>query len=250
MIGARVTTEGAAVMRPVAGGQPTPPTYRPLHDGWTLSAAGREPIPAQVPGCVHTDLLAAGLIDDPYLDDNETRLAWIGRTGWEYETTFVWTPTSHDRTDLVCDGPRHGRHGRAQRRRGREYGQPAPLATASPVRHLLRDGDEHARGSSSTPPYDVRRGAAGRARRPAGPLRRAVPVHPQDGLQLRLGLGADAGHRRHLAADRPASRGAVPGWRRSGRWCRADGGSMSHVERRARPPTAPTRRSRCEPSAG
>ena len=40
--------------------------------------------PATVPGCVHTDLLAAGLIEDPYLDDNEQKVAWIGRTDWVY----------------------------------------------------------------------------------------------------------------------------------------------------------------------
>ena len=59
-----------------------------LTDRWTLSLAGRNPthsapalpgeIPSSVPGCVHTDLLAAGLIPDPYLDGNELRLDWIG----------------------------------------------------------------------------------------------------------------------------------------------------------------------------
>ena len=44
-------------------------------------------VPATVPGCVHLDLLAAGLIPDPYLDGNEALVAWIGRTDWRYETT-------------------------------------------------------------------------------------------------------------------------------------------------------------------
>ncbi|MFC4062047.1 glycoside hydrolase family 2 protein [Planomonospora corallina] len=83
-------------------------SYRPLHDGWTLTAVSRgvevTGVPASVPGCVHTDLLAAGLIPDPYLDDNETRLAWIGRTDWVYETTFDWSDDGHQRTDLVCEG--------------------------------------------------------------------------------------------------------------------------------------------------
>ncbi|WP_068925936.1 glycoside hydrolase family 2 protein [Planobispora rosea] len=78
--------------------------YRPLHEGWTLSGAGHHDIPATVPGCVHTDLLAAGLIDDPYLDDNENRLAWIGRAEWSYRTAFTWRPDGSDRTDLVCEG--------------------------------------------------------------------------------------------------------------------------------------------------
>ncbi|MET8398374.1 glycoside hydrolase family 2 protein [Streptomyces sp900116325] len=85
--------------------------HLPLHDGWTLGADGPVPlglptggVPATVPGCVHTDLLAAGLIDDPYLDDNETRLDWIGRTDWTYHTVFDWTDDGHDHADLCFDG--------------------------------------------------------------------------------------------------------------------------------------------------
>ncbi|MEV7328777.1 glycoside hydrolase family 2 protein [Micromonospora sp. NPDC093244] len=84
-----------------------------LQDGWTVRAApgaqvpaeiaGRA-VPATVPGCVHTDLLDAGLIPDPYLDDNELALAWIGRTDWTYRTTFTHTPGGEDRIDLVCAG--------------------------------------------------------------------------------------------------------------------------------------------------
>ncbi|GAB3955399.1 hypothetical protein GCM10027614_64520 [Micromonospora vulcania] len=61
-------------------------------------------VPATVPGCVHTDLLDAGLIPDPYLDDNERTLAWIGHTDWVYRTTFVHQPGDDDRVDLVCAG--------------------------------------------------------------------------------------------------------------------------------------------------
>ncbi|MET8094044.1 glycoside hydrolase family 2 protein [Micromonospora sp. NPDC005220] len=84
-----------------------------LYDGWTLRAApgaqvpeeiaGRS-VPATVPGCVHTDLLEAGLIPDPYLDDNELSLAWIGRTDWVYRTTVVHRTGDDDRVDLVCAG--------------------------------------------------------------------------------------------------------------------------------------------------
>ncbi|WP_374118612.1 beta-mannosidase [Streptomyces sp. 8L] len=80
-------------------------TATPLTDGWTLSTGdgtgpdaaprhqvplpeGALPVPATVPGCVHTDLLAAGLIPEPYEGDNETRLDWIGRGDWTYTTTF------------------------------------------------------------------------------------------------------------------------------------------------------------------
>lgn len=79
-------------------------TFRPLPDGWTLSGGEISEVAATVPGCVHTDLLTAGLVEDPYHDDNERRLGWIGRTDWTYRTTFAWIPKNHTRTDLVCDG--------------------------------------------------------------------------------------------------------------------------------------------------
>jgi beta-mannosidase len=89
----------------------------PLIDGWAVAPApgsdvppdiaaafAAGPLPATVPGCVHTDLLAAGLIPDPYLDDNEARLGWIGRTDWIYETSFDHTGPGQRRADLVFDG--------------------------------------------------------------------------------------------------------------------------------------------------
>jgi len=86
-------------------------SFRPIDTGWTLRAsAGPAPagfdaaVAAAVPGCVHTDLLAAGLIPDPFLDDNESALAWIGLVDWTYATTFGWTADSADRTDLVFEG--------------------------------------------------------------------------------------------------------------------------------------------------
>ncbi|WP_422774874.1 glycoside hydrolase family 2 protein [Plantactinospora sp. WMMC1484] len=89
-------------------------SWQSLHDGWTLTAIGdREipaevgsaPIPATVPGCVHTDLLAAGLIPDPYLDEHEDALSWIGHTDWCYQTTFRWNGGADgDRVELVCAG--------------------------------------------------------------------------------------------------------------------------------------------------
>src|SRR5687768_9228128 len=43
---------------------------------------------ANVPGCVHTDLLANKLIEDPFYRDNEKKQQWIGKTDWEYENRF------------------------------------------------------------------------------------------------------------------------------------------------------------------
>lgn len=88
--------------------------FTALTTGWTLtlaagpapadlSAALRAGVPATVPGVVHTDLLAAGLIPDPYVDDNEAALAWIGLCDWTYSTVFD-APEAAQRTDLVADG--------------------------------------------------------------------------------------------------------------------------------------------------
>ena len=66
--------------------------------------AGRT-VPATVPGTVHTDLLAAGLIPDPYLDENEATLQWVGRTSWRYATTLTEVlPEDGEHVELVFDG--------------------------------------------------------------------------------------------------------------------------------------------------
>ena len=83
-----------------------------LNDGWTVRAvAGPIPshvvgidLPATVPGCVHLDLLAAGVIPDPYLDANEVAVSWIGRVDWRFETSFTWDGTAHEEIDLVALG--------------------------------------------------------------------------------------------------------------------------------------------------
>ncbi len=82
-------------------------------DGWTLRAldgptppevAGRD-IAATVPGTVHTDLLAAGLIPDPYLGTNEQQVAWVGRTGWRYAATLdAAPPADGECVELVLEG--------------------------------------------------------------------------------------------------------------------------------------------------
>jgi beta-mannosidase len=74
----------------------------PLTDGWILRHQG-DTLPAAVPGCVHTDLLAAGVIPDPFLGRGETEVAWVGRRDWTYETDLDAT-SPHEQTDLVFDG--------------------------------------------------------------------------------------------------------------------------------------------------
>ncbi|MER7053294.1 glycoside hydrolase family 2 protein [Streptomyces sp. NPDC000351] len=77
-----------------------------LTEDWSLRH-GESLLSAQVPGCVHTDLLAAGLIPDPFLGVNEPEVAWVGRRAWTYVRDVAATDTTeegHERTDLVFDG--------------------------------------------------------------------------------------------------------------------------------------------------
>ncbi|WP_425955285.1 glycoside hydrolase family 2 protein [Xylanimonas sp. McL0601] len=92
-----------------------PTTFRALHEGWTLTAVdGPVPseaaaalaagIPAVVPGEAHLDLVAAGLLADPFDGDNESAQQWVGDTSWRYSTTFEWSAGDADRHDLVAYG--------------------------------------------------------------------------------------------------------------------------------------------------
>jgi beta-mannosidase len=78
-----------------------------VQTGWEFRAAGKESwYPAVVPGCVHTDLLKNKLIADPFYRDNEQKLQWIGKTDWEYRTTFNVTAEifARDQIELVFEG--------------------------------------------------------------------------------------------------------------------------------------------------
>ncbi len=61
---------------------------------------------ATVPGTVHTDLLSNNKIPDPFYRDNESKVQWVDREDWEYQTNF----TTSDRTlqenhvELVFEG--------------------------------------------------------------------------------------------------------------------------------------------------
>lgn len=63
-------------------------------------------LPATVPGCVHTDLIENGLLDDPFYRDNEQKQFWIGERDWHYQRTFTVDEAflRQDRVMLVCQG--------------------------------------------------------------------------------------------------------------------------------------------------
>ena len=61
-----------------------------LTDGWTLSGDGFEgKIEARVPGCVHTDLVNAGIIANPLYRDNNEKCLWIEAGNYTYTTRFA-----------------------------------------------------------------------------------------------------------------------------------------------------------------
>jgi len=89
---------------PVAA-QPAAPDLgkatQPILTNWRFRQAGKDNWqPATVPGCVHTDLLATKQIEDPLYRDNELKQQWIGKTDWDYETTFEVTPALLQRQHL------------------------------------------------------------------------------------------------------------------------------------------------------
>ncbi len=73
-----------------------------VHSGWQFREAGKDKwYPATVPGCVHTDLLNNKLIEDPFYRDNEPKLQWIGKTDWEYQTSFNIPPEVYARKNMA-----------------------------------------------------------------------------------------------------------------------------------------------------
>jgi len=85
-----------------------------LDGAWRLQAVSSVPpgvlqgktIPAQVPGEVVSDLLAAKRIADPFYRENEKDLQWIGETDWQYQRDFQLTGRllQEDQVLLQCDG--------------------------------------------------------------------------------------------------------------------------------------------------
>lgn len=74
---------------------------------WTLHEYdGSRTWPATVPGCVHTDLLAAEAIPDPWYRDNEKDIHWVCEKDWLYSREFVVEADllERDHVTLCCDG--------------------------------------------------------------------------------------------------------------------------------------------------
>lgn len=78
-----------------------------LNGAWMAQEAGaNDGFPATVPGTIHTDLLAAGRIPDPFYRDHEKQLQWISEKNWLFHRRFD-VPESllnWPNIELVCEG--------------------------------------------------------------------------------------------------------------------------------------------------
>ena len=82
-------------------------SQKKIKDNWTFKSVDNTKwLPATVPGVVHLDLLNAKQIVDPFYGDNEKKLQWIDKKGWEYKTTFKVNKTllANDRIELNFKG--------------------------------------------------------------------------------------------------------------------------------------------------
>ena len=78
-----------------------------LAGAWLFRQTGQAAwLPATVPGGVHTDLLALGRIEDPFVGDAEKRVQWVAEQDWEYTSTFSVGQELQTAAQvfLVCDG--------------------------------------------------------------------------------------------------------------------------------------------------
>ena len=78
-----------------------------LAGAWEFHQVGADEwLPANVPGGVHTDLLALGRIPDPFAADNEQRVRWVAESDWAYRRRFSCSAElqAEEKIFLVCEG--------------------------------------------------------------------------------------------------------------------------------------------------
>jgi len=86
---------------------PGEPVVQGLDSSWEFTDAdGTYRGTAEVPGVIHTDLLAGGLISDPFYADNEDKLQWIGKKEWIYSSSFIPDPGIFEKQhiEIVFEG--------------------------------------------------------------------------------------------------------------------------------------------------
>jgi beta-mannosidase len=78
-----------------------------LDSNWSFQMKGEDEwLPAEVPGCVHTDLLKNDKIAQPFYRNNEKELQWIDKKDWIYRCSFTLDSLqmSYNRILLNLDG--------------------------------------------------------------------------------------------------------------------------------------------------
>lgn len=78
-----------------------------LNKNWTFSSPDTlDWMPAEVPGTVHTDLMADNIIEDPFYRTNERNQQWIDKKDWIYKTSFEMSPSqlNYQQLELVFEG--------------------------------------------------------------------------------------------------------------------------------------------------
>lgn len=94
-----------------------PPTAVDLGEGWQVrlvpgqAQAKEYPkaaawLPAKVPGTVQTDLMAAGMVPDPFVSNNEGAIQWVGLSDWQYRGSFKIDAATlaREHVELVFEG--------------------------------------------------------------------------------------------------------------------------------------------------
>lgn len=74
---------------------------------WEVNKNGSsESYAAQVPGCIHTDLLKNNVIDPPFYRTNDLDVQWIDKEDWVYTTSFLVDKAvlSKNNVDIVFEG--------------------------------------------------------------------------------------------------------------------------------------------------
>ena len=92
------------MMRSTVSLAPCPWSLRP-DGGDVLESVKGQRFTAQLPGCVHLDLIQAGVVEHPDLADAEVGQLWVGLTRWIYSTQFdvAQRMLESERVDLVMD---------------------------------------------------------------------------------------------------------------------------------------------------
>ncbi len=181
-----------------------------LTGSWQFRNAGTDEVrslpvgwlPGQVPGGVHTDLLALGHIPDPFVADNEKHVQWVAKTDWEYRRSFSADAAllSEDKVFLVCDGLDTLAEVRLN---GHLLGKTDNMFRQYEweVKSLLRPGENEIAIAFGAPATYRARRTMQHGRSTVSAKRSPVGRTAEGSVPVRLGLGSATPAHRHLEGD-------------------------------------------------